>query len=56
MNLLPRWPQTAILPSSDFQVARITGVSCKHLASLHFLKHYINGIIQYVLLCSTSFT
>jgi hypothetical protein len=28
----PRWPQTAILPISASQVARITGVSHQHLA------------------------
>jgi hypothetical protein len=31
------WPQTLILPISASQVARITGMSYQHLATVHYL-------------------
>jgi hypothetical protein len=37
-TICPNWPQTAILPISNSQVARIIGVSHQHLA----LKLYLN--------------
>jgi hypothetical protein len=36
-TICPGWPQTLILPISDSQIARITGVSHQHLAWFFFL-------------------
>jgi hypothetical protein len=44
-TICPGWPQASIFPISASQVARITGVSCLHLADHAFL----NGAIKVTL-------